>query len=202
MSSSRVCGRMCGVALAAAVLAAAPLATAERKTAVFAGGCFWCMEPPFDELEGVVATTSGYTGGDAENPTYEQVTYGATGHLEAVKVTYEADKVDYATLLNVFWRNIDPFDNLGQFCDKGASYRAAVFADGEDEMRLAESTKRELEERFGQRVATRILARVTFYDAEEYHQDYYLKNPVRYKFYRFRCRRDARLAEVWGTPSE
>jgi len=183
-----------------AVLAASvPASAQDLKTAVFAGGCFWCMEPPFDELEGVLSTTSGYTGGHAENPTYQQVTYGDTGHLEAVKVTYDADKVDYATLLDVYWRNIDPFDNLGQFCDKGSSYRAAIFVGDDDEMALAERTKRELEEKLGARFVTRILPRSAFYDAEDYHQDYYLENPIRYKYYRFRCRRDARLDEVWGT---
>lgn len=190
--------RITGLSVLSAVLALGTASAAELKTAVFAGGCFWCMEPPYDELDGVVATTSGYTGGHVENPTYEQVTYGATGHLEAVKVTYDPTKVDYATLLDVYWRNIDPFDNLGQFCDKGASYRAAIFADGEAEMALAEATKRTLEEKLGERFVTRILPRTAFYDAEDYHQDYYLENPVRYKFYRFRCRRDARLAEVWG----
>ena len=186
-----------------AVLAATiPASAQEVKTAVFAGGCFWCMEPPFDELEGVVATTSGYTGGRAENPTYEQVTYGDTGHLEAVKVTYDPEKVDYATLLDVYWRNIDPFDNLGQFCDKGASYRAAIFVEDDEEMALADRTKRALEERLGEPFVTRILERAEFYDAEDYHQDYYLKNPLRYKYYRFRCRRDARLDEVWGSRSE
>lgn len=186
-----------------AVLAATiPASAQEVETAVFAGGCFWCMEPPFDELEGVVATTSGYTGGHAENPTYEQVTYGDTGHLEAVKVTYDAEQVDYATLLEVYWRNIDPFDNLGQFCDKGASYRAAIFVEDDEEMALADRTKRALEEKLGAPFVTRILQRAEFYDAEDYHQDYYLKNPLRYKYYRFRCRRDARLDEVWGSGSE
>ena len=179
-----------------------PAAAQELKTAVFAGGCFWCMEPPFDELDGVVATTSGYSGGHAENPTYEQVTYGDTGHLEAVQVTYDPEKVDYARLLDVYWRNVDPFDNLGQFCDKGASYRAAIFVDGDAELELADRTKQKLQSEFGQRIVVRILPRTTFYDAEDYHQDYYLKNPLRYKYYRFRCRRDARLAEVWGTSGE
>lgn len=180
------------------LLLAGPAAGRELKTAIFAGGCFWCMEPPFDELDGVVSTTSGYSGGHAPNPTYEQVTYGDTGHLEAVKVTYDAEKVDYATLLDVFWRNIDPFDNFGQFCDKGASYRAAIFVDGDAEMELADRTKQALQSKLGERIVTRILPRTAFYDAEEYHQDYYLKNPLRYKYYRFRCRRDARLAEVRG----
>ena len=127
------------------VLFAVPASARELKTAVFAGGCFWCMEPPFDELDGVVATTSGYTGGRSESPTYKQVTFGDTGHLESVKVTYDADKVDYATLLEVYWRNIDPVDDLGQFCDKGSSYRAAIFVDSDAERELAERTKSELE---------------------------------------------------------
>lgn len=187
------------LAVAAATI---PASAQELKTAVFAGGCFWCMEPPFDELDGVVATTSGYTGGHAENPTYKQVTYGDTGHLEAVKVTYDAETIDYATLLEVYWRNIDPFDNFGQFCDKGSSYRAAIFVGDDEEMALAERTKRELEEKLGASFVTRILPRSEFYDAEDYHQDYYLENPIRYKYYRFRCRRDARLDEVWGPGSE
>ena len=133
--------RVVGVALLAIVLFAVPASARELKTAVFAGGCFWCMEPPFDELDGVVATTSGYTGGRSKSPTYKQVTFGDTGHLESVKVTYDADQVDYATLLEVYWRNIDPVDNLGQFCDKGSSYRAAIFVDGDAERELAERTK-------------------------------------------------------------
>ena len=188
--------------LLAVFAATIPASAQELKTAVFAGGCFWCMEPPFDELDGVVSTTSGYTGGQAENPTYKQVTYGDTGHLEAVKVTYDAETIDYATLLDVYWRNIDPYDNSGQFCDKGSSYRAAIFVGDDEEMALAERTKRQLEEKLGARFVTRILPRSEFYDAEDYHQDYYLENPIRYKYYRFRCRRDARLDEVWGPSTE
>ena len=171
----------------------------EQKTVLFAGGCFWCMEPPFDELDGVLETTSGYTGGRTESPTYEEVTYGDTGHLEAAKVTYDADKVDLRTLLDVYWRNIDPFDDRGQFCDKGPSYRAAIFVAGDAERELAEATKRELEAKLGAKFVTRILPRTAFYGAEDYHQDYYRKNPLRYKYYRLRCGRESRLREVWGT---
>ena len=194
--------RVVGVALLAIVLFAVPASARELKTAVFAGGCFWCMEPPYDELDGVIATTSGYTGGHSESPTYKQVTFGDTGHLESVKVTYDADQVDYATLLEVYWRNIDPVDNLGQFCDKGSSYRAAIFVDDDAERELAERTKTALEAKLDVAFVTRILPRTAFYDAEDYHQDYYLKNPVRYKYYRFRCRRDARLSAVWGADRE
>ena len=171
----------------------------EQKTAVFAGGCFWCMEPPFDALDGVLATTSGYTGGRTESPTYKDVTYGDTGHLEAVRVTYDADKIDFRTLLDVYWRNIDPFDDRGQFCDKGPSYRAAIFVDGDAERAWAETTKRELETQLDAKFATRILPRTAFHAAEDYHQDYYRKNPLRYKYYRLRCGRDDRLEEVWGS---
>ena len=173
-------------------------AAGEQRTAVFAGGCFWCMEPSFDAVDGVLATTSGYTGGRTESPTYKEVTYGDTGHLEAVQVTYDADKVDYRALLDVYWRNIDPFDDRGQFCDKGPSYRAAIFVDGDAEREVAEATKQERETRLGATFATRILPRAAFHAAEDYHQDYYRKNPLRYKFYRLRCGRDRRLDAVWG----
>ena len=187
-----------GAAILLILLSIVPASARELKTAIFAGGCFWCMEPPFDVLDGVVATTSGYTGGRAESPTYQQVTYGNTGHLEAVQITYDAEKIDFATLLDVYWRNIDPFDDLGQFCDKGASYRAAVFVDGDTERELANRTKSDLEAKLGEAFVTRILPRTPFYTAEDYHQNYYLENPIRYKYYRFRCGRDRRLAEVWG----
>lgn len=177
----------------ALLLAVAGAARAEERTAVFAAGCFWCVEPPYDEVDGVLETVSGYTGGHAESPTYEQVTYGATGHLEAVLVRYDAAKVDYQTLLGIFWDNVDPFDNMGQFCDKGSSYRAAIFVDGHEEEALADASKAALEAAYGARIAVRILPRKTFYPAEDYHQDYYLKNPLRYKFYRYRCGRDQRL---------
>ena len=186
--------------VALCLLAAAAATTfGEQKTAVFAGGCFWCMEPPFDELEGVLATTSGYTGGHTESPTYKEVTYGDTGHLEAVQVTYDADKIDFRALLDVYWRNIDPFDDRGQFCDKGPSYRAAIFVADDAERELAETTLRELETRLDAKFVTRILPRAAFYVAEDGHQDYYRKNPLRYKYYRLRCGRDSRLEAVWGS---
>ena len=190
--------------VAANVAAAVPLAvlpaaaSGETQTAVFAGGCFWCMEQPFDELDGVLSTTAGYTGGHTPSPTYQQVTYGDTGHLEAVAVAYDPSKIGFAALLAVYWRNIDPFDNAGQFCDKGSSYRAAVFVGNDAERELAQATKDAHQERLGNPFVTRILPKSEFYPAEDYHQDYYRKNPVRYRFYRLSCGRDSRLAEVWG----
>ena len=168
------------------------------ETAIFAGGCFWCMEKPYDELPGVIATTSGYTGGDVENPSYQQVSRGGTGHYEALKVTYDPQQVDYETLLDVFWVNVDPLDNRGQFCDKGSQYRSAIFVASPEEEALAETSREALSSRFTQPIATEILPATTFYEAEEYHQDYYQKNPVRYKVYRAGCGRDNRLATVWG----
>lgn len=168
--------------------------------ATFAGGCFWCMEPPFDELDGVVSTTSGYTGGSMENPSYQQVSSGGTGHLEAMRVLYDPEKVSYEELLDVFWRNIDPTDSGGQFCDRGQQYTTAVFAHDEEQRRQAEESKAELEAsgRFDGPLATEIRDAGAFYDAEGYHQDYYEKNPVRYKLYRTGCGRDRRLKAVWG----
>lgn len=169
-------------------------------TAVFAGGCFWCMEPPFDKLEGVFATTSGYTGGHTDKPTYKQVSSDTTGHYEAIEISYDPSKIDYATLLNVFWHNVDPLDAKGQFCDKGESYRTAIFYNSDEQKKLAQASKKELVESgyFNEDVVTVIEAIITFYPAEEYHQDYYQKSPVRYKYYRFACGRDNRLEELWG----
>ena len=181
--------------------AAAAAAPADnRAVAIFAGGCFWCMEPPFDKLPGVISTTSGYVGGHVANPTYEQVSAGGTGHAEAVQVIYDPRQVGYAKLLDVFWHNIDPVAVDRQFCDAGDQYRSAVFATDGEQRRLAEASKRALEAsgRFEQPIATEIVAASTFYPAEGYHQDYYEKNPLRYKFYRFSCGRDARLDAVWG----
>nr|WP_245753945.1 peptide-methionine (S)-S-oxide reductase MsrA [Aquisalimonas asiatica] len=173
---------------------------AEERQAVFAGGCFWCMQPPYDELDGVLDTEVGYTGGHVEDPTYEQVTAGDTGHLEAVRVTYDPERIDYATLLKVFWRNIDPLDDGGQFCDRGEHYRAAIFVGNEAEREQAESSLQALEAsgRFEDPVVTRIRDADTFYLAEDYHQDYYQKRPLRYRFYRTSCGRDARLDALWG----
>jgi peptide-methionine (S)-S-oxide reductase len=156
------------------------------------------MEGPFDALPGVAATTSGYTGGTKKQPTYAEVSTGTSGHLEAIEVTYDPGKVTYERLLEIYWRNVDPLDGTGQFCDKGPQYRSAVFVRDERERKLAEASKRAVEARLGRSVATEILPASVFWPAEEYHQDYATKNPVRYKFYRYSCGRDARLREVWG----
>jgi peptide-methionine (S)-S-oxide reductase len=171
---------------------------AQRATAIFAGGCFWCMEPPFEKLKGVVSVVSGYTGGVTKNPTYEEVSDGGTGHYEAVLVTYDPRQVSYATLLDVFWHNIDPLDGSGQFCDKGGQYRAAIFYRNPAERQLAEQTKQKIAQTKRWNIVTQILPATPFYLAEGYHQDYAKKNPVRYKFYRFNCGRDHRLEQLWG----
>ncbi len=177
-----------------------PAPSDASATAIFAGGCFWCMEHDFDQVPGVISTTSGYTGGTVANPTYEQVSAGGIGHAESVKVQYDPRKVGYEQLLDVFWHNIDPVAVDRQFCDRGSQYRSAIFYGNAREKRLAEASKQKLEAsgRFKQPIATQIVAASTFYPAEQYHQDYYKKNPVRYKFYRFNCGRDQRLEEIWG----
>lgn len=171
--------------------------------ATFAGGCFWCMEPPYDKLDGVVSTTSGYIGGRTRNPTYEAVSAGGTGHAEAVEIVYDPAKVSYAKLLDVFWRNIDPTVRNRQFCDVGDQYRSAIFYHGAEQKRLAEASKAALAKSkpFPQPIVTEIVPAGVFTPAEAYHQDYYLKNPVRYKYYRYRCGRDQRLEELWGKPA-
>lgn len=166
--------------------------------ATFAGGCFWCMEPPFDDIEGVRSTTSGYIAGDVDDPTYEQVSSGGTGHAEAMQVLYDPEEVSYEELLHVFWRNVDPFDAGGQFCDRGNQYRTGIFYHSDEQRRLAEASKAELTSRFDEAIVTPVEPATTFYPAEEYHQDYYEKNPLRYKFYRTSCGRDGRLEEIWG----
>jgi len=170
------------------------------ETATFAGGCFWCMEPPFDKLDGVISTTSGYTGGQAKNPSYEEVSSGVTGHAESVEVVFDPRKISYGKLLDVFWRNIDPLTPNAQFCDHGSQYRTAIFYHGEEQKQLAEASKKALEEsgRFSQPIATEIVPAEEFYKAEEYHQDYYQKNPLRYKYYRYACGRDQVLERLWG----
>jgi peptide-methionine (S)-S-oxide reductase len=170
----------------------------ELAKATFAGGCFWCMEPPFDALDGVVSTTSGYTGGHTANPTYEQVSAGKTGHTEAVEIVYDPRKVTYARLLDVFWRNIDPLTANAQFCDTGSQYRAAIFVHDATQRRLAEASKEAAAQRLKKPIVTEITAASQFWPAEEYHQDYYKKNPIRYKFYRTSCGRDRRLEAIWG----
>ncbi len=169
--------------------------------ATFAGGCFWCMEPPYDKLAGVISTTSGYISGHKKNPTYEEVSSGRTGHTEAVEVVYDPKKVDYAKLLEVFWRNIDPTVKDAQFCDTGSQYRTGIFYHGDEQKKLAEVSKAALEKNkpFKGPVVTEITRATEFYPAEEYHQDYYVKNPVRYKFYRNGCGRDSRLQQLWGS---
>lgn len=176
---------------------------AKTAKATFAGGCFWCMEPPFDKLEGVLSTTSGYTGGHRQNPTYEEVSAGGTGHTEAVEVVYDPERISYKELLDVFWRNIDPLTADRQFCDAGTQYRSAIFFHNEDQKRLAEQSKQALSasNRFDKPIVTEIAPAATFYPAEDYHQDYYQKNPLRYKYYRYSCGRDKRLQALWGEPS-
>lgn len=168
--------------------------------AVFAGGCFWCMEPPFDKLDGVSATISGYTGGNVKNPDYRAVSGGQTGHYEVIEIQYDPNKVTFSALLDVFWANIDPLDGVGQFCDKGPQYLSAIFVLNEVQRKAAEQSLQQLKESgmLSADVQTAILDGQTFYPAEDYHQDYYVKNPIRYKFYRTSCGRDRRLSELWG----
>lgn len=170
----------------------------KQEIAVFAGGCFWCMEKPFDKLDGVISTTSGYTGGHIKNPTYEQVSSGSTGHIESLQVIYDPLKIDYKTLLNTFWVNIDPLDATGQFCDKGQQYTSAIFYQNDEQKILAEKSLEEIAKKLSANIATRVVKGSDFYPAEDYHQDYYLKNPIRYNFYRSKCGRDKRLKELWG----
>ena len=188
--------------IAACLLAAAiGSASAQEKTAkaIFAGGCFWCVEADFDKVPGVLATTSGYIGGKVDNPTYNQVSAGGTGHAEAVEIVYDPAKVTYAKLLDVFWRNVDPLAKDKQFCDSGDQYRTAIFYATDEEKKLAEETKKGVEAKFAPRtVYTQIVKAGVFYKAEEYHQDYYKKNESRYKFYRWNCGRDQRLEQLWG----
>ena len=172
-------------------------ATAE---AVFAGGCFWCLQKPYDELPGVIKTEVGYTGGHVDKPTYEQVTAGGTGHREAIRIIFNPDKVTYSKLLDVFWHNIDPFDPQGQFCDKGMQYTSAIYYLNPQQKELAEESGKIVSEQSKIKgdIVTAIVPAKTFFPAEAYHQSYYLKNPYRYKFYRFNCGRDKRLETVWG----
>ena len=180
----------------------APALTAAPTTAkaIFAGGCFWCEETAFEGVPGVLSVTSGYTGGQKQNPTYEEVSAGGTGHAESVEVAYDPAKISYEKLLEIFWHNVDPLQANGQFCDHGNQYRSAIFYSGDAQRAAAEASKRKLEEepRFKGKIVTQIVPASTFYPAEEYHQDFYKKSPVRYKSYRAGCGRDARLKELWG----
>ena len=173
---------------------------AEAAKAIFAGGCFWCMEEAFEKVEGVNSVVSGYAGGTRENPTYEQVSSGRTSHFEVIEVAYDPAIVSYSQLLEVFWRNVDPTDGAGQFCDKGSQYRTAIFYKDEEEKRLSEESKKSIEasKPFPEAIATPILPASIFYAAEGYHQDYYKKNPIRYKYYKWGCGRAQRLEELWG----
>ena len=169
-----------------------------EAVAIFAGGCFWCMEPPFDKLPGVLSTTSGYTDGHQVNPEYRAVSAGQTGHTEAVQIRYDPSQVTYQTLLDTFWLNVDPFAVNQQFCDRGSQYRSGIYYANEQERELAQASAKAVGGRFELPVATEVKAASTFYAAEDYHQDYYLKNPIRYKFYRRGCGRDKRLKELWN----
>ena len=173
--------------------------TNDSAVATFAGGCFWCMEPALDAEPGVRETIVGYTGGTTDNPTYKQVSAGNSGHAESIQIVYDPDKVSFERLLAIFWKNIDPLDPAGQFCDKGTQYRSAVFYHDDDQKRQAEESKKQIEEggRLPGPIVTEIVPASVFYPAEDYHQDYYKKNPLRYKFYRRACGRDKRLAELW-----
>ncbi len=172
----------------------------KTEIAIFAGGCFWCVEADFDKVAGVLSTVSGYIGGTTPNPTYQQVTAGGTGHIEAVQISFDPSRVRYQQLLDVFWKSVDPYDKGGQFCDRGDSYRTAVFYTSDEQKKLVEASKAALQANgpLKQPLATDILEAGTFTKAEEYHQDYYKKNPIRYGYYRAGCGRDARLQDLWG----
>ncbi|MDE3225377.1 MAG: peptide-methionine (S)-S-oxide reductase MsrA [Nitrospirota bacterium] len=175
------------------------MGASQPAKATFAGGCFWCVEEAFQDIDGVVSATSGYTGGQKANPTYEEVSAGGTGHAESVEIVYDSAKVGYGQLLEVFWRNIDPTTPDQQFCDHGSQYRSAIFYHNEEQKRLAEESKKKVEatKPFREPVVTQIVPASTFYAAEEYHQDFYKKNPIRYKFYKHNCGRAQRLAQLW-----
>jgi peptide-methionine (S)-S-oxide reductase len=177
-----------------------PSSAQTTQTAVFAGGCFWCVESDFDKVPGVISTTSGYTGGKTTNPTYDQISSKDTGHAEVVKIVFDPNKVSYTKLLDVFWRSIDPTTKNAQFCDVGSPYRTAIFAQDAGQLEAAKKSLVELEKTkpFKDPIVTEINPVAVFYAAEEYHQDYYIKNPVRYKYYRTNCGRDARLKQLWG----
>jgi peptide-methionine (S)-S-oxide reductase len=197
-------GKVTGIvalAVASTAAAQAPAPAAVTVKATFAGGCFWCVESDFDKVPGVVSTTSGYTGGATVNPTYAEVGSGRTGHAESVEVVYDPAKVTYEQLLDAFWHNIDPLAKDRQFCDVGNAYRTAIFVHDEEQRRLAAESKKRIEAQLKAPVFTQIVDAGPFYPAEEYHQHYYLKNPVRYRYYRWSCGRDQRLEQIWGKKS-
>ena len=188
----------CAVAGQTAGTVAAPPAPEGQEVAVFAGGCFWCMEKPFEHYEGVISVESGYTGGPEQNPTYQDVGHHRTGHFEAIRVVYDPKLTSYENLLSSFWHNIDPTDNKGQFCDKGHQYTTAIFPQNADEKKQAESAKKKVAKQLGKPVLTEVIDADVFWLAEDYHQDYYKKNPGNYNSYRRGCGRDARLKQLWG----
>ncbi|SDQ78498.1 peptide-methionine (S)-S-oxide reductase MsrA [Pseudovibrio sp. Tun.PSC04-5.I4] len=177
-----------------------PAQAAKTETAIFAGGCFWCIESDFDKIDGVLETTSGYTGGRSANPTYKQVSAGGTGHLEALEVEFNPAKVSYEELLTAFWHSVDPTDAGGQFCDRGESYQTTVFATSAEQLKKAKASKKALSKsgEIKAPLVTPIRTASAFYDSEDYHQNYYEKNPIRYKYYRYQCGRDQRVKKVWG----
>ena len=194
---------MVGLAICATFVAwssSSALSASTSAKAYFAGGCFWCMEEAFEQVEGVLSVASGYMGGTVVNPTYEQVSAGRTGHAEAVEVIYDPTKVSYQQLLEAFWKNVDPLTPNAQFCDHGSQYRSAVFYATEEEQRLAEASKTAIEQakKFPAPIVTELVPATSFYQAEDYHQDYYKKNPLRYKYYKYSCGRAKRLEALWG----
>jgi peptide-methionine (S)-S-oxide reductase len=188
------------LALGCATAPGAAELSAGNARATFGGGCFWCMEPPYDALDGVISTTSGFMGGHVENPSYQQVVAGGTGHVEVVQVVYDPEKVTYRELLDVYWRNVDPLDGGGQFCDRGETYRPVIFTHDDDQRAEAAASQQAIEAsgRFDAPIVVGIETATTFYAAEDYHQSYYRKNPIRYRIYRGGCGRDRRLNELWG----
>ncbi|MDD5030123.1 MAG: peptide-methionine (S)-S-oxide reductase MsrA [Rhodoferax sp.] len=190
-----------GVAAASHAQTSTVAASSATEKATFAGGCFWCVESDFDKLPGVIATTSGYTGGQTANPSYEQVSAHTTGHAEAVQVVYDPTKVSYQRLVEYFWYNIDPTVKDQQFCDHGTPYRTVIFAHNAEQLKIAQGSRAALEKTksFKAPIVTEVLPASAFYPAEDYHQDYYKKNPLRYKYYRASCGRDARLQQLWGS---
>jgi peptide-methionine (S)-S-oxide reductase len=194
---------LAGISAAIAQAPPAPKSDGKTAIAVFAGGCFWCVEEAFEKVPGVITAASGFMGGTVANPSYDLVMTKTTGHFESVQVTYDPSKVSYAQLVDWFWRNIDPVDARGQFCDKGSPYRSAIFYRGEEQRKVAEETKQALQAsgRFKEPIATQVIAAGPFYEAEDYHQDYYKKNPQRYQYYKLLCKRAQRLEEIWGKPT-
>ncbi|MCQ8783031.1 peptide-methionine (S)-S-oxide reductase MsrA [Aurantimonas sp. CSK15Z-1] len=198
MSAKRATGLAFAATLLAAGAAGPTGAQQKTETAIFAGGCFWCVESDFDHVTGVLDTTSGYTGGSLKDPTYHQVSAGGTGHYESVRITFDPSKVSYAQLLDAYWHSVDPTDGSGQFCDRGASYKTAIFATSDAQLKEAQASEAAIEKDLGRKVATKVVPASTFYPAEDYHQDYYEKNPLKYRYYRYACGRNARVEEVWG----